>query len=56
MGDLDAADVNLLEGDAGSFLDVLETTPMTRSFKMATLLALLNQDAFPGSLPRIPDS
>ena len=50
MGDLDPVGVSLLDGEPGSFLDALETTPMTRSFKMVTLLALLNQDAFPGSL------
>src|SRR5262249_39843728 len=33
------------------FLDSLETTPMTKSFKMLTLLALLNEDAFPGEMP-----
>ena len=32
----------------GDFLDVLETTPMTKSFKMLTLMALLNHDEFPG--------
>jgi superfamily II DNA or RNA helicase len=33
------------------FLDSLETTPMTKSFKMLTLLALLNEDAVPGEMP-----
>jgi hypothetical protein len=33
------------------FLDSLETTPMTKSFKMLTLLALLNEDALPGEVP-----
>jgi superfamily II DNA or RNA helicase/HKD family nuclease/diadenosine tetraphosphate (Ap4A) HIT family hydrolase len=32
------------------FLDTLETTRMTRSFKMATLLVMLNEDMFPGSI------
>lgn len=32
------------------FLDSLETTPMTKSFKMLTLLALLNEDALPGEM------
>jgi uncharacterized protein DUF3427 len=32
------------------FLDSLETTPMTRSFKMLTLLALLNEDKLPGEM------
>ena len=35
---------------AGDFLDVLETTPMTKSFKMLTLTAMLNQDALPGRI------
>ena len=33
-----------------AFLDLLDTTPMTKSFKMATLLALLNLDLFPGTV------
>lgn len=37
--------------DAGrEFLEQLETTPMTRSYKMLTLLALLRREAIPGSL------
>ena len=32
------------------FFEDLETTPMTRSFKMVTLLAMLNEDQFPGGL------
>ena len=35
---------------AGDFLDVVETTPMTKSFKMLTLLAMLNRDALPGRI------
>lgn len=35
----------------GSFLDVLEVTPMAKSFKMVVLLAMLNEDRFPGSMP-----
>jgi superfamily II DNA or RNA helicase len=35
---------------AGDFFDVLETTPMTKSFKMLTLAAMLNQDALPGRI------
>ena len=35
---------------ASSFLEVLEITPMSKSFKMVTLLAMLNEDKFPGSI------
>lgn len=47
-------DLTPTEGEAvelaGGFLDVLETTQMTKSFKMLTLTAMLNQDALPGSI------
>ena len=33
-----------------AFLNILEITPMTRSFKMLTLLAMLNRDSLPGSI------
>jgi hypothetical protein len=36
---------------AASFLEMLEVTPMTRSFKMVVLLAALNEDQLPGSIP-----
>src|SRR5262245_46931999 len=52
MGDLrDAA--NLLDrGRAGGgFLENLETTPMTRSYKMLVLLAMLETERFPGGIP-----
>lgn len=49
MGDLDARQQQAI-GAAGGFIDALETTPMTRSFKMLTLLAMLNQDALPGGM------
>jgi superfamily II DNA or RNA helicase/diadenosine tetraphosphate (Ap4A) HIT family hydrolase/HKD family nuclease len=59
MGDLDPATSSLIQtspgatsaGSAARFLDELETTPMTRSYKMLVLLALLNEDQLPGSLP-----
>ena len=35
---------------APEFLGVLETTQMARSFKMVVLLAMLNEDRFPGSI------
>jgi len=49
MGDLAAGERTLL-GEVGGFLRVLETTPMTRSFKMVTLRALLGRNALPGSV------
>ena len=49
MGDL-SKDENAVVTSAGEFLDVLESTPMTKSFKMLTLLGMLNRDALPGKL------
>ena len=37
-------------GACSAFLESLESTPMTRSFKMVTLLGMLNADRFPGSI------
>ncbi len=34
----------------GKFLDHLEITSMTKSFKMVTLQAMLNADRFPGEM------
>lgn len=34
----------------GQFLEILETTPMTKSFKMVVLLAMLMEDALPGTI------
>ena len=34
----------------GAFLSALETTEMTRSFKMLTLLSMIHRDALPGSI------
>jgi hypothetical protein len=34
----------------GEFLKTLESTPMTRSFKMLTLQAMLNRKALPGAV------
>ncbi len=34
----------------GDFLETLESTPMTRSYKMLVLWALLNRDAIPGRI------
>ena len=41
---------NQARAGASSFLEVLEITPMSKSFKMVTLLAMLNEDKFPGSI------
>ena len=49
MGDL-TAEMKQLPQQAASFLEVLETTPMTKSFKMLLLRAMLNQDALPGAI------
>ena len=49
MGDLSETESEVLDS-AGDFLDVLESTPMTKSFKMLTLLGMLNRDALPGKL------
>jgi superfamily II DNA or RNA helicase len=37
-------------GACSTFLKLLESTPMTRSFKMLTLLGMLNADRFPGAI------
>jgi superfamily II DNA or RNA helicase/diadenosine tetraphosphate (Ap4A) HIT family hydrolase len=59
MGDLEPAQASVVEGQsraassfasAEKFLDELETTPMTRSYKMLVLLAMLNEDGLPGSI------
>lgn len=49
MGDLSPWQLRLLD-ETGDFLNVLEKTPMTRSFKMLTLQAMLNLGAFPGAV------
>jgi superfamily II DNA or RNA helicase len=36
---------------AESFLRALETTPMTKSYKMLVLLAMIGEETFPGSIP-----
>jgi superfamily II DNA or RNA helicase len=50
MGDLTEVQQAAL-GTAGAFLESLETTPMTESYKMLVLQALLNLDALPGEAP-----
>ena len=49
MGDLNDRENEVLQS-AGEFLDVLESTPMTKSFKMLTLMGMLNRDALPGKI------
>jgi superfamily II DNA or RNA helicase/diadenosine tetraphosphate (Ap4A) HIT family hydrolase/HKD family nuclease len=49
MGDLSPAQAAVHE-KLGAFFDVLETTPMTKSYKMVLLLAMLAEDALPGRI------
>jgi hypothetical protein len=49
MGDVDAEQKKARER-LGAFLEQLEVTPMTRSYKMLVLQAMLGEDAFPGSI------
>lgn len=49
MGDLSPSQTAVLD-QAADFLVDLEGTRMTKSFKILTLLALLDEDQFPGSL------
>jgi superfamily II DNA or RNA helicase/HKD family nuclease/diadenosine tetraphosphate (Ap4A) HIT family hydrolase len=49
MDDLTATQ-RLVRERLGAFLDQLETTPMTRSYKMLVLLAMIGADKFPGSM------
>ena len=49
MGDLTQSQQAAL-ADEEDFLSELERTQMTKSFKMLTLLAMLDEDAFPGTL------
>ena len=52
MGDLTDAQQNVLKNETvREFLTSLDTTPMTKSYKMLTLLAMLNEDQLPGGLP-----
>ena len=49
MGDLTTEQTGALE-HARAFLTQLEATPMTKSFKMLVLLAMLNENALPGGI------
>lgn len=51
MGDLSDVERSVTrDGRTATFLASLETTPMTRSFKMLLMLAMLGVDTFPGSI------
>jgi superfamily II DNA or RNA helicase/HKD family nuclease/diadenosine tetraphosphate (Ap4A) HIT family hydrolase len=60
MGDLSEPQASLVRGAVPGFsavaprvhefLEELETTPMTRSYKMIVLLAMLNEDCLPGTV------
>ncbi len=51
MGDLSENERRVLDhAQAGEFLDILEITPMARSFKMLTLLVMLNENQLPGQV------
>jgi superfamily II DNA or RNA helicase len=59
MGDLPESQANMVKGSAlgpgevprvQDFLEELETTPMTKSYKMIVLLAMLNEDRLPGTV------
>jgi superfamily II DNA or RNA helicase/diadenosine tetraphosphate (Ap4A) HIT family hydrolase/HKD family nuclease len=59
MGDLAEPHASLVRGldrapsgtpQAHTFLEELETTPMTKSYKMMLLLAMLNDDRLPGTV------
>lgn len=52
MGDLSPAQAQALQA-LGGFLQALEVTPMTKSFKMVVLLAMLAEGAFPGTIPMV---
>lgn len=52
LGDLSPEAESLLDAPrVGGFLKALETTPMTRSYKMLVLRALLTRGQLPGALP-----
>ncbi len=53
-GDLNETQRRVL-GHFGDFVKALETTPMTRGYKMLVLLAMLNTDTLPGNGIRIED-
>ncbi|MFW6075935.1 MAG: DEAD/DEAH box helicase family protein, partial [Chloroflexota bacterium] len=54
MGDLDDQQRAITRGSTGDFLGQLERTPMTKSYKMTLLTAMLNRDGFPGGVDIYP--
>jgi superfamily II DNA or RNA helicase/HKD family nuclease/diadenosine tetraphosphate (Ap4A) HIT family hydrolase len=51
MGDLQENEQRVLEhSQAVEFLKILEITAMTKSFKLLTLMAMLNEDQLPGQI------
>lgn len=51
MGDLSDDERRVLDhSHAGEFLSILESTPMTRSLKMLTLMVLINEEQLPGQI------
>ena len=49
MGDLSGSQMAAMD-EASEFLTALEVTPMSKSYKMLVLLAMLNHDRLPGSI------
>jgi superfamily II DNA or RNA helicase/diadenosine tetraphosphate (Ap4A) HIT family hydrolase len=49
-GNLDEQQRNALKAHR-EFLDALEVTPMTKSYKMLVLLSMLSKETFPGRIP-----
>jgi len=50
MGDLNQEQTHALER-LGDFIGALDTTEMVKSYKMLVLLAMIDADRFPGSIP-----
>ncbi len=50
MGGLTEPEQAVRAGSTGTLLEHLETTPMSRSFKMLVLLAMIEAEAFPGRI------
>jgi superfamily II DNA or RNA helicase/HKD family nuclease/diadenosine tetraphosphate (Ap4A) HIT family hydrolase len=51
MGDLEADQSTLIaNGSSRDFVKSIETTPMTKSFKMLVLQSMIDADAFPGRI------
>jgi superfamily II DNA or RNA helicase len=50
LGDMSAETRRQLEGSGGDFLNHLEVTSMTKSYKMIVIQAMLNEGLFPGEI------